>query len=293
MKTWKASLLLDPQCELAEGPLWHPVDQKLYWVDILSKRLHRLDLESKRHEIHDFPMFISALGPLKDGGLIIGTEENIFKYNFDNQDTNEITKLESHIPTNRTNDGKCGPLGNFWVGTMSKTALPEQGTLYRLASDSSIQPILENCTISNGLTWSLDHQTMYYIDSPTQVVRAFDFDLKTGEITNPKVVIDLSPLPGTPDGMTIDTEGMLWIAHWGGFKVGRWNPTTGEMIGMVELPVPRVTCPVFGGPNMDTLFITTAWEHMTAKERAAYPLSGAIFSVHLPYQGRSAFYFGE
>ena len=132
--------------------------------------------------------------------------------------------------------------------------------------------MVNNTSISNGLCWSLDHQTMYYIDSPENRVFAYDFNSTDGSISNQRTVIDFSDLVGVPDGMTIDTEGMLWIAHWGGSKVGRWNPNTGAMIGQIQLPVPRVTCPVFGGPNMNTLFITTAWEHMTKEQRDGIPI---------------------
>lgn len=291
MEKWQADLLIDHTCELGEGPLWHPIDQKLYWVDILSKQLHRYDPSSKRHETRDFPMIISALSPTKDGQLVIATEENVIQYHFDQRISLELIKLESRIVTNRTNDGKAGPTGIFWIGTMSKEAKPGFGTLYALKPDLSIEPVVENTTISNGLTWSMDHKTMYYIDSPDNVVYAFDFDASNGRISNKRVIIDFSKLPGVPDGMTIDTEGMLWIAHWGGFKVGRWDPNTGEQIGLVELPVPRVTCCTFGGPNLSTLYITTAWEHMNAAERAEHPMSGALFQVELPYKGMESYYF--
>ena len=135
MQTWQASLLLDCKCELAEGPMWHPIEQKLYWVDILSKRLHRYDLNTEIQENRDFPMIISAIVPLKTGGLIIATEENFLKYDFDQGTSIELAKLEDQIPDNRTNDGKCDPQGRFWIGTMSKTAAKNAGTLYRLDAD--------------------------------------------------------------------------------------------------------------------------------------------------------------
>jgi sugar lactone lactonase YvrE len=151
--------------------------------------------------------------------------------------------------------------------------------------------MIDHVTISNGLVWSLDHSTMYYIDSPAQTVTAFDYDIETGDIGNGQVVIQVPPEMGFPDGMAIDTEGMLWIAHYNGWCVRRWHPDTGDVLETIKLPTSRITACAFGGKNLDTLFITSATENMSNEQLKKEPLAGALFMAKPGFQGLKAFRF--
>jgi len=178
------------------------------------------------------------------------------------------------------------------MGTMARDATPSAGSLYCIDKNFSVTKKLDNLSIPNGLVWSLDNKRMYFIDTPTLSVRSFLFDVETGEIKFEKVVIEIEPDLGMPDGMVIDEEGMLWIAHYNGFGVYRWDPLTGKVLDKVAVPVPQVTSCVFGGENMNLLFITTARENMTDADLFKYPDSGNVFIAETNVKGVSEFKFG-
>ena len=160
------------------------------------------------------------------------------------------------------------------------------GSLYRLDVDRNVKKLPGiQATVSNGLAWSADLQTMYYIDSPTRQVRAFVCDLELGTIANERAIISFGDADGFPDGMTIDLDGMLWIAHWGGARVSRWDPTSGERIGDVPLPALNVTSCCFGGPQLSDLYVTSASNQMTPQQLKEYPHSGALFRLASGVQG--------
>ena len=167
-----------------------------------------------------------------------------------------------------------------------------QGSLYRLNTDFSVHKIFGDVAISNGIIWSLDHTTMYYIDTLRKNVRAFDYADDTGDISNERVIINVPEEIGMPDGMAIDSEGMLWVAHYGGSCVSRWNPNTAQLLLKIDLPVTQVTACAFGGPNLDILFITSAAQELDAAELARQPLAGGLFAIKTPYQGVPSFRFG-
>jgi len=174
-----------------------------------------------------------------------------------------VANPESHILTNRFNDGKCDPEGRFWAGTMPLNASSKTGSLYRLTYQNGeflTKKMLSDITISNGICWSLDHKKLYYIDSPTYHVKEFDYDVKTGEIQpdHYRICIEIGKHQGMPDGMTIDSEGMLWIALWGGNAVNRYDPNTGKLLLTIHTPVSKTTAVAFGGQKLDELYITTA-----------------------------------
>jgi sugar lactone lactonase YvrE len=178
------------------------------------------------------------------------------------------------------------------MGTMAKDATPNKGSLYCIEKDLSITRKLDRLTISNGLTWSLDNKRMYLIDSPTQTVQSFLFDAEKAEIKFEKVAIEIDRQIGTPDGMVVDEEGMLWIALYHGFGVYRWNPLTGKLLEKVGVPVPQVSCCTFGGENFDHLFITTTREKMSEAEVRKYPDSGNLFVAKVNVRGLPKFKFG-
>jgi sugar lactone lactonase YvrE len=174
---------------------------------------------------------------------------------------------------------------------MSQSVKKGEGSLYCLHTDLTVEKKVSDLTISNGLAWSPDHRFMYLIDSPTGKVTCYTYDLATGTIADPKTVITFPEGVGGPDGMTIDDEGMLWIAHWGGSRVSRWNPNTGEQLDEIRVPVKNVTSCTFGGKNLDELYITTAREDTSEEELAQYPHAGGLFKIKTNYKGGKTYSF--
>lgn len=272
-------LILDAKAVLGEGSFWNYKTQKLWWVDIEGKKLHIFNPKTKENKSINTFHRIGTVVPSEKGGVIVALQNGIYHLDLETQSfkflTNPLEKLENI----RFNDGKCDPAGRFWVGTMELDTKEKAASLYRFDLDGSIDKVIDNVTISNGIIWSADQKTMYYIDTPTLQVVAYDYDLESGSIKNRKVVIEIPEDIGSPDGMTIDDEGKLWIAHFGGFSVGRWDPETGELLQKIEVPAPNVTSCTFGGENLDTLYITTGREGMDEEKLKKYPESGGLFAI--------------
>jgi sugar lactone lactonase YvrE len=188
-----------------------------------------------------------------------------------------LAEVEAHLPENRFNDGKCDPAGRYWAGTMSLTDQPSKGALYQLEADHTVKRLIPDVSISNGLAWTSDGGTMYFADTPTRQIAAFDYDLVTGDVNNRRTVVHIPEDQGFPDGMTIDSEGMIWVAHWDGWQVSRWNPNTGEQLCAIPVPASQVTSCTFGGPDLDQLFITTARVGLDEEELSKQPLAGGVF----------------
>ena len=209
-------------------------------------------------------------------------------------ETEQLTLIadpETHLPGNRFNDGKCDAAGRLWAGTMGIEPKSASGHLYSLHPDLTVHRHLDNLTISNGLAWSLDHQTMYFIDSPTQQVVAFDFNLEMGTLSNQRVVIEIPKEAGLPDGMTIDSDGKLWIALWGGSQVAQWDPVSGQCLRQIPVPASQVASCAFGGPNLDVLYITTARIGLSPTDLATQPQAGGLFKTQPGVRGVPAYEF--
>jgi sugar lactone lactonase YvrE len=275
----KASVLYPSHCILGEGPLWHPERKTVFWVDIENRKLYGYNWETKITRSWTFDYKVSMVVIGKDGYLILALQGGIARFHPDSEAFEWITDLEKEIPDNRSNDGKCDIEGRLWVGTMHKDHKQGAGSLYCIEGHRQVYKRKEDVSISNGLAWSLDNARLYYIDSPTQTVQSFYYNQQTGDIEFEKVIITIPPEMGTPDGMTMDSEGMLWIAHWGGFGVYRWNPHTGNLIGKISVPAPNITSCTFAGDQLDYLVITTASENLSAEELLKYPESGNVFIV--------------
>ena len=285
-------LLVDAHAQVGEGPLWDEEQQVLYWVDILSSLLYIYDPATGENRALDVGQHVGTVVTRASGGLMLAVREGFASFDLETQELTLIANTEAHITGNRFNDGKCDPAGRFWAGTMAYENPTNQGSLYRLDTDLSVHKIFGDVAISNGIIWSLDHTTMYYIDTLRKNVRAFDYADDTGDISNERVIIEVPEEVGMPDGMAIDSEGMLWVAHYGGSCVSRWNPSTAQLLEKIDLPVTQVTACAFGGPNMDILFITSAAQELDAEELARQPLAGGLFSIKTPYQGVLSFRFG-
>ncbi len=294
----KLELLFDAKATLGEGPIWDARTQTVYWLDILNKRIY-----AGADVLIELDEFIGCIAPRKSGGLILalsgvasGTsrvDEGRFSFASLELDTVRAALLQpltAEPADNRFNDGKCDPRGRFLAGTMDMNETDPNGSLYSF-DGKTITKILSGVTVSNGMAWSPDHKTFYYIDTPTRTVRAFDYDLETGAIANPRKAIYVPESLGWPDGMTSDTQGNLWIAMWGGAKMTKWNPNTGELLEQLPVPAKNVSSCVFGGKNMNELYITSARKGLDEATLAQYPLTGGVFRLETNVEGVPTFEF--
>lgn len=275
----KAILAHEIKAELGEGAFWHHQAQVLYWVDIEGKKLHLYNPSKGINQSFDTPSRIGTVVPSSESEAMVALEDGIHILNTTSGKLSLFSEIESDNPNNRMNDGKCDPSGRLWVGSMHLPQTSPEGKVYMVESDGSANVMIDSVTISNGIVWTKDTKTMYYIDTPTGYVRAYDFDNATGAITNERKVIEVPESEGFPDGMTIDENDKLWIGLWNGNKVAQYDPLTGKMISSVVVPAHNVTACAFGGPDLDTLYITTARVDMSKEELDSLPLSGSIFKA--------------
>lgn len=290
--SYEVQIVVDEKAALAEGPAWDARTDTLYWIDIPGMNLHMYNTVSNSNRTIHIGQPIGAVVPSeKQGELIMALQHGFYSFDIATEALTPIIDPESDKPNNRFNDGKCDAAGRFWAGTMSLQGEDNQGSLYRLDNDRNVSKLFSGASISNGLIWSPDLKTMYYIDSPTKKVDAFDYNHQTGELSNKRTAIDMKDLDGTPDGMTIDAEGMLWVAHWGGHQVTRWNPETAELIDSVPMPAANVTSCCFGGENLDELYITTARIGLDEKALSEQPSAGGLFKVQTKVKGSPTHYY--
>lgn len=274
---WEAGLYYRMTNELGEGAIWNHETKEFWHIDIEGKKFFTTHLGTKRQRVFDTDQRIGTIVPDTNGKAIVALQDGIYAYDMNTKVKEFITNPEDSIPNIRFNDGKCDPKGRLWVGSMGLDQTPFRAALYSIENGEPRQR-QDSITISNGIVWSKDGSTMYYIDTPDENVKAFDFDVQTGHISNERVVIEIGGL-GYPDGMAIDSEDMLWIALWNGNMVGRWNPQTGALIGKVNVPAHNITSCAFVGDGLDSLVITSARVDMTVEELGTYPLAGSLFVV--------------
>ncbi|WP_182914201.1 SMP-30/gluconolactonase/LRE family protein [Paenibacillus sp. 1011MAR3C5] len=271
------NLILDAKASLGEGPHWDHETKQLYFVDIEGKAVHVFHTVSHAHELHRFEKRVSSVIPATDDSLIVTLDDGIYRYYPHSGELEAIAHIEADMPDNRFNDAKCDPAGRLWAGTMSIGHAKDQGSLYRLERCSEPVRVVTGVGCSNGLAWDESKGCMYYIDTLKLGVDRFRYHSGTAEISGRETVIEWPPAEGYPDGMTIDNEGMLWIAHWGGGKVSRFDPDTGKRLAEIEVPALYVTSCVFGGERLDELYITTARVVLSEDEHALYPHAGGVF----------------
>lgn len=276
---------------LGEGAIWNYDSQELYWVDIEGKKLHIYNPETKQNRSLETPSRVGTVVPAGENKAVIALEDGIYIINTENGEIKILSDVEAAITENRFNDGKCDPAGRLWVGSMHLAETQPNAKLYMVKGDGTAEAKVENVTISNGIVWTGDHKTMYYIDTPTGQIRAYDFDMDSGAISNERVAVEVPETLGYPDGMAIDEEDMLWVGMWNGNAVARFNPETGKLLSKIEVPAHNVTSCAFGGENLDILYITTATVDMTDEERKKFPQAGSIFKANPGVKGvKSAFF---
>jgi sugar lactone lactonase YvrE len=239
-----------------EGPIWH--DNKLYYVDIEGHKICSFDPKTGEEEICQVGERVGFVVPRASGGFVIGGDSGLSFLNVESGHKIHIVDPEpDKKPANRFNDGKCDPAGRIWAGTISTVKKQGDAALYCLDTNFELSLKFPNVTNSNGLCWTKDTRTFYYIDTPSKKIRGFDFNNRCGEISNERVVIDTANLEGSPDGMTIDENDHIWVAFCRGNCVRCFDPKSGELLATLAVPVSGVTSCVFGGKNFETLYITT------------------------------------
>lgn len=293
MSNLVAQLEFKFESQLGEGAVWNYKTQELYWVDIEGKALHIYNPKTKVNKTFPTPSRIGTVVPYTLTEAVVALEDGIYKLHLETGELSLVSDVEAQQTENRFNDGKCDPLGNLWVGSMHLEQTKPHASLYKIDEKGVAAKMVDSVTISNGIVWTSDAKTMYYIDTPTSKIMGYDFDINTGTISNERVAVEVSLEDGFPDGMTIDSEDMLWVGLWNGNAVARYNPNTGELIRKIEVPAHNVTSCAFGGENLDILFITTASVDMTPEEQKALPLSGSVFKVIPGVKGVKASFFGS
>ena len=273
-----AELLLDTKSTLGEGPIWDVEDKCLWWIDVEAGLVHRFDPGSHKNETFEIGQRVGTVVRRESGGLMLAVVSGIGTYDPETRQFQIICDPESDKADNRFNDGKCDPAGRFWAGTLNfKDESVPSGALYCLHPDGNLVKHFDGVQVSNGIVWTSDAKTMYYIDSPTRSIDAFDYELSTGNISNRRSVVQFTEEQGYPDGMTIDSEDMIWVAQWAGWGVTRFDPRSGEVLEKIDIPAAQVTACAFGGPDMTDLYITTARRGLDSDALQKQPHAGSLF----------------
>jgi sugar lactone lactonase YvrE len=277
-----AELVLDARAILGEGPVWDAETGVLWWVDIEGRQIHGFHPSTRADTTIATPSMVGAVALRARGGLVAALADGVYRVDVASGAFERVLEL-GEPPNVRSNESKCDPAGRLLVGTMAYDYAPI-GSLYSIDAGGSVRRLLGDLEIANGMAWSADGGTFYYIDSPTRRVDAFDYDLATGSIARrrPWLVFD-DPI-AKPDGMAIDSEGGLWIAFWGAGEVRRYGPDRSLDV-VVRVPAKQVTSAVFGGPDLRDLYITSATTELTSAQRAEQPLAGGLFHVRIPVAG--------
>lgn len=280
-----AELEYKTEAALGEGALWNYKTQELYWVDIEGKEFNHYDPFTGENKAIAMPSRIGTVVPVDSQFVLTALEDGVYRTNIESGSSELYVDMKDQLKGKRLNDGKCDPTGRFWVGSMHLEQKKGEAKLFTINHEMQVNIKIDSVTISNGIVWTADKSTMYYIDTPTSEIKSYAYDNATSQISNGKVVVSISKDLGFPDGMTIDSEGMLWVGMWNGNAVLRFDPRTGKVIQTIEVPAHNVTSCAFGGENLDELYITTARVDMTEGELQKYPLSGSVFKVKPGVQG--------
>jgi sugar lactone lactonase YvrE len=274
---------------LGESCRWDEVRQELYWVNLDAGEFFRASADGTRVDVirrYDLGGYVSAVAPMENrsNGWLVARDQSLFSLS-ESGDLTELVSLEARSAgAVRTNDGAADPWGRFWIGSMAFDEEKGRGSLFSFHDSTGLATVLAGVTISNGIGWSVDRRTMYYVDSGPGTISTFDVD-EHGDVTNQRVFAQLDALnEGTPDGLCVDAEGALWVALWGGYEVRRYAPS-GEVIGRVKLSTAQPSCCAIGGANATTLYITTAQENMSRELLEKEPDAGRLFCVDVGVHG--------
>ncbi|HZE91539.1 MAG TPA: SMP-30/gluconolactonase/LRE family protein [Rhizobacter sp.] len=288
-----------PPSLLGESPLWHPTEQVLYWCDIASFALHRFDPQAASHDVWKFDTHVSACAPMRDGGLLLALRDGLWRFDPTTAQRTLLAIAPYDKAIERFNDGKCDPQGRFWVGTVYEPRDPALAALYCF-SHGTLARMADGITVSNGLAWSPEGATLYWSCTKAHVIYAFDFDGASGALAHRREWAtfpvktpdqDLNTYGGRPDGAAVDVEGCYWVAMFEGQQLLRLSPE-GRVVDSLALPVRCPTMPCFGGPDLKTLYITTARHNRPAAELQQQALAGCVLSLQVSVAGLPTNMFG-
>ena len=282
--TKDAVCVLDAKAQTGESPVWVPEEQALYWTDIPGKTLNRFDPATGANRVWPMPEEVGSFALREGGGLIAALRSGFALIDLERGQIERLIDPEADRPENRFNDGRCDRQGRFWAGSMNEPRDARSGALYRLDSDHRCQRMADDVMVANGLAFSPDDRVMYWSDSRALTIWAFDFDAASGAIANRRIFARLAPHQGGPDGAAVDAEGGYWSACYRGARVMRFRPD-GTIERKIRLPVSRVTMCAFGGPDLRTLYITSARGGLSAADLEREPLAGGIFALQVDVAG--------
>ena len=272
------------QALVGEGPIWVANEGALYWVDIKGLAMHRLDVATGRSTAWKTPERVGALIPRGRGGFIACCKSGVYEVEAPFEAFRFVCAPDSDVTGNRFNDAKCDPAGRLWAGTMDDEEVQASGRLYRFDDLHHVTRFRDGVALSNGLGWSPDGRTMYFVETVKGVVWAYDYDLDSGTANAGRVFAEVRSSDGYADGLCVDAEGCVWLAHWGGARLTRFTPE-GRIDRVVDVPALQVTSCAFGGDGLETLFITSAAIGLDQAALARFPLSGSVFAFRPGVKG--------
>ncbi|MEP7203143.1 MAG: SMP-30/gluconolactonase/LRE family protein [Ilumatobacteraceae bacterium] len=275
--------------QLGEGPVWDDRSGELLRVDISGRLVHRWNPTTSESTSFATEGDVGAAVLCEDGGLVLAIECDLWRVDASGQMT-LLAEVDPQ-PGVRFNDCRADPRGRLWAGTLHRDRDPRKAALYRLEPGGELEVVLPERTISNGIGWDPAGATMFYIDSPTQRVVQFDYDLATGELGQERLFAEIDPVDGLPDGLTVDGEGCVWVCLFGGGRIRRYRPD-GILDEEIVLPLTNPTCPAFGGADYGTLYVTTARHRLTDEQLILEPLAGALLQLDVGVTGLPAHRFG-
>lgn len=281
MKELAARVALKIPAALGETPVWSAAEERLYWIDCPASEVHRFDPKGGKDEvlaIEGLEGYLGSFALAADGGLLLACGKRLLRLRAGARRAEAVAGADADQPENDPNDGKVDPQGRYWFGTMHRDAAEPTGSLFRY-DGKAVEKIDSGFACSNGMAWSPDGRTMYFVDMMPGDILAYDFDGGSGRLSNRRMHLHFDGSEGLPDGICTDAQGGLWVAHWDGGCLTRYD-AEGQRTHKVALPAPRVTCPIFGGADLNTLFVTTS-----ARGVENAPLSGSLFAVDPPVPG--------
>ncbi|WP_282605488.1 SMP-30/gluconolactonase/LRE family protein [Pelagibius sp. Alg239-R121] len=280
----QGELLLDCRNQLGEGVRWHAEQQKLYWVDIQRAQLWAMKPEDQSTQTWDLPERIGSFAFRQAGDLLVALETGLHSFNLDNGAVKRLTHFEADLSSTRMNDGVCDRQGRFVVGGLDEQSLRPLSSVISYDSEGRVSTLISDVGCTNSLAFSSDGRSMYFADTSDRYIYRYDYDPVAGGLGDRTLYATLPPGGGRPDGSTVDAQDHLWNAEWGGARVTCYHPDAGVVV-RVELPVSNITCCTFGGPDLTTLFITSARDGLSEKRLAAQPNAGSLFVCDLAAAG--------
>lgn len=277
--------LVDERMGIGESPVWDAAARRLYWCDIPGKAIHALDIATGARRRWQFESEVGSFGLAESGRLVVALRKSVILFDLVSAARTELARIEPELATSRTNDGKVGPDGAFWVGTMDER--PERqpiAALYRIAANGAVERKVDGLKVSNGIAWSDDGRSMFHSDSRGPWIDRWDFDAATGAIANRARIAEPDEASGRPDGGATDMEGCYWSAGVSAGCLNRYR-ADGTLAGRIALPLPAPTMPCFGGDDMRTLFVTSLSVGMDAGALAAAPLAGTLLTLRVEVPG--------